>query len=879
MIHETAGVWFHGVAEVSFQFTCLVASVGLLMFLLRVKNPTLRHTMWLILLLRLVFPVGWNSPLGLLPSAPIPGYPTASVTKGETTPRVLVRRSASVSTAPAPEESRTDRVPFQTYLFLGWLGLVTALLCTQCARGLRRRYVIRRRHSAVPAEVVERVERLRKRMGLKRPVRLWFVDLATSGPAVQGCVRPTVLLPRSVLAWQPQELEPVLVHELVHLRRRDPITRALANFVQTMFFFHPVVWWVHSQLRLEREKSCDDEVVRWISGNKREYVRSLLRIVEERRRPTRFELGMIASHRPLAKRIRRMLLDDYSPYSRANGIVTAGLIAGSAVALAASTGQPPRDPSNREPGPVIRARMVPKSAYFVDSVDELDTAERFAFGADFEFGRPRGTIKPDLGELSKDRPELIPRLTELATLTCSAFIDRQGRVVRVLFHGEVSDKLTRPFRQALLAARFNPTRHYDRGKAFVETTITYSINPQPIQTSFIEPGEPLLGDEVAEVLGAQRASDAAPVQEGLPYYIAVIDKAQGLPTIAMDAERTVSFRVGIDELGNVESVEPFWRAMHASGKPADLPEEMVELIPYLRSFRFERFVLEDGSSARVQAVVDLRVSERSVEVATRAAGTEYEVAKRLFDAYRLEHGRNLDLRRPPHGPERMLLYRTGHPIQARAIAAGPSQMAIRVTDGEVLLDSACFGCRDLTSTLLFLGVDRHTIRLAEGLENLPIDADVVIRDGILRDGLLTDLELALGEQYDIRLKFEQVFDSTNTLVLKGSIDTARFDRDSDGQPVLHIFTDEKSQDPTESTGGGPFTDARVLTRLLSTQLGIPVVNETDGRSLTPFRVRIHRSAYQTRRYELLIANIEAQTDLELALEKRSNEVLLVKKRP
>ena len=53
----------------------------------------------------------------------------------------------------------------------------------------------------------------------------------------------------------------VLLHELAHVRRWDNLVNLLQRFVESLLFFHPVVWWLSGWVRLERELCCDRLVV------------------------------------------------------------------------------------------------------------------------------------------------------------------------------------------------------------------------------------------------------------------------------------------------------------------------------------------------------------------------------------------------------------------------------------------------------------------------------------------------------------------------------------------------------------------------------------------------------------------------------------------
>lgn len=64
---------------------------------------------------------------------------------------------------------------------------------------------------------------------------------------------------------------------MTHLRRRDNLTFALHMIVETLFWFHPAVWWVGTHLIEERERACDEAVVE--AGGKTEaYAEGILSV-------------------------------------------------------------------------------------------------------------------------------------------------------------------------------------------------------------------------------------------------------------------------------------------------------------------------------------------------------------------------------------------------------------------------------------------------------------------------------------------------------------------------------------------------------------------------------------------------------------------------
>jgi uncharacterized protein (TIGR03435 family) len=60
------------------------------------------------------------------------------------------------------------------------------------------------------------------------------------------------------------------------VRRRDNLAAALHKLVEAVFWFHPLVWWVGARLIEERERACDEEVLR-TGSDPRAYAESILR--------------------------------------------------------------------------------------------------------------------------------------------------------------------------------------------------------------------------------------------------------------------------------------------------------------------------------------------------------------------------------------------------------------------------------------------------------------------------------------------------------------------------------------------------------------------------------------------------------------------------
>ena len=114
-----------------------------------------------------------------------------------------------------------------------------------------------------------RLEQLAAAIGLPHPPALRLVE-GLDGPAVAGWWRPVVLLPAALVARLPADLlEALLAHELAHVRRHDYLVNLLQGVVESLLFYHPVVWWLSRRLRVEREQIADDLALRAIGEPRR----------------------------------------------------------------------------------------------------------------------------------------------------------------------------------------------------------------------------------------------------------------------------------------------------------------------------------------------------------------------------------------------------------------------------------------------------------------------------------------------------------------------------------------------------------------------------------------------------------------------------------
>ena len=248
---------------------------------LRNRSASLRHWVWCLALCSvLALPVltfllpGWTPSLsGLAPAllTEQPGQAVETVTRlvsPTASPATPAGESASLlETYAAPTSSQGSAAissgwiaPLARWGLIAW-GLGALLTFLYFLAGTVRAWWWHRHATEVTDPSLQHPnDELSRQLGLARRVHLAWNERA-SMPVTWGIFRPCILFPCSAAAWSSQRKRAVLLHELAHVQRRDSLTQIIAQAACVVNWFNPLVWWSMRQLRIERERACDDKVL------------------------------------------------------------------------------------------------------------------------------------------------------------------------------------------------------------------------------------------------------------------------------------------------------------------------------------------------------------------------------------------------------------------------------------------------------------------------------------------------------------------------------------------------------------------------------------------------------------------------------------------
>ena len=216
----------HGIAVHIWRATALAIGLGLLTVAFRRNGAHVRYGLWLSASLVFLLPVR-------PPFLPVPSFPDAPVSAGT--------------------------------LLLAWTFGFAAIAAVRFAKWRSLRRIVRSSSpAALPVPIPDHIA-VRSVPGLMEP-------------GVCGLWRPVLLIPADIERYlTARQLSAVIAHELCHVRRHDNLTAVVHMVVEVIFWWHPLVWFIGSRLVHERERACDEHVLRTLH-RPRLYARALLNV-------------------------------------------------------------------------------------------------------------------------------------------------------------------------------------------------------------------------------------------------------------------------------------------------------------------------------------------------------------------------------------------------------------------------------------------------------------------------------------------------------------------------------------------------------------------------------------------------------------------------
>ena len=256
---------FIQILNMSLTASFVILGVLLLRVFLRRAPKIFSYVLWGVVLFRLLCPVSFSAGFSLLGAIKTPGAENGQVEyipqdigyMAEPSVELPISAVEDAVNGSFPAANPAGSInPMQIWLFVGAWVWILGIAILLAASGVSYWMLKRRLGDAKMQE-----------SGVYRTSQ---VDT----PFVLGFFRPRIYLPDSL---EERERGYILLHERIHIRRRDPLTRAVGFAALCLHWFNPLVWAAYFLSEKDMEMSCDEAVIRETGNSvKKEYTASLL---------------------------------------------------------------------------------------------------------------------------------------------------------------------------------------------------------------------------------------------------------------------------------------------------------------------------------------------------------------------------------------------------------------------------------------------------------------------------------------------------------------------------------------------------------------------------------------------------------------------------
>lgn len=250
-----------------------------LSLLLKNKSPYWQYGLWFLFLIRMILPTELSSPVSfrsaldhisyLMNAGNNDNIDNSSIGLEEQGKKGTLRVFTNETDVPI------IRLLFSVLILMGISGFTILYF----KRLLRIRNVVRSSRPVLEIDILKVVQSWRNRLCIRRSIRVISSEDFYS-PFTVGVFQPKIFLPAFLVRGNcPEILEAVIAHEMVHIKRCDDLQIKLINIIQIIYFFHPFVWFASTQLKIARERICDQLILAEETISPKQYANSLLQIL------------------------------------------------------------------------------------------------------------------------------------------------------------------------------------------------------------------------------------------------------------------------------------------------------------------------------------------------------------------------------------------------------------------------------------------------------------------------------------------------------------------------------------------------------------------------------------------------------------------------
>lgn len=143
-----------------------------------------------------------------------------------------------------------------------------------------------------------------RELGIKKDIPVYSSAYLNS-PIAAGFIKPVIIIPIHMLSeFTAKEMRYIFLHELSHIKRGDLFVIRLMALAQTLYWYHPAVWFGLKEMKKDQEIACDLSVLSMLEENSYlDYGRTLIRFAENMSRRLYPAARIAGSEKEIRRRI------------------------------------------------------------------------------------------------------------------------------------------------------------------------------------------------------------------------------------------------------------------------------------------------------------------------------------------------------------------------------------------------------------------------------------------------------------------------------------------------------------------------------------------------------------------------------------------------
>lgn len=312
---------------------------------LRKASAHWRYLLWLVVIGKCLTPTFLSLPLAVFPQDVELGRSEPSVVRTvamtertefdsaasephPVVPPTFDQQASVKSTGERVSNPRgANHVSRRTWLAVAWMLGVGMFLVYVSGKAWTTHQRLKRTRRLADVESRNTVAALAQSLGMRRAPAVYLAE-PVAQPFVWGWVLGDIYLPlRFADTATTEQRQAILTHELAHVARWDAAVNLVQLITQSIFFFHPLIWWANKRIREEREKCCNEIVLSGLGTRPQLYCEAIVEMLARGYEASHSTpaLAITASTRTIEQRIATILTPDREFRRRPSRVAVATL--------------------------------------------------------------------------------------------------------------------------------------------------------------------------------------------------------------------------------------------------------------------------------------------------------------------------------------------------------------------------------------------------------------------------------------------------------------------------------------------------------------------------------------------------------------------------